>query len=449
MSKDIQQLLQDCLEGYDAGLTPEECLMAYPAARAQLEPLFRQAISLRVAYAASPRPEFKFQAREKLLFAAGRDVTVALSSEPSEEFVTTTRQRLLNRAGATAQEALRDVPPPQLPFWANARRHLLEVAATAPPKPQPSMSIALRSALSAAVVVLAVAIAGAGFFLQDTPANQPSLAAELNFLTEQMNTYEQLRASGQPVSASLLDDLAIRTSRLAEQYAAASPNSDAMEKLPELIQRQQSFLAEEGSLDETLAAAQARLNEADQRLAAANAAETATAEPTNTPDTSVAIAPTTEPTVEPTPEPVATEEIEVPDVAIVTSEELSSRQVVVQFETSETALGLSWLRVTTDSLTFVMPDSWSITNLEEDENGIVVIETDALFIQTDIDGMMLIVSTLNGEVNTAAGGEAYMLRGEGENGTTVTPEELIKITGLADNWASLYNMLVSLKLTGE
>jgi hypothetical protein len=63
VSRDIQQQLQECLDGFDGGLTPEECLSAYPRARAELEPLFRQALSLRVAFAASPKPELRFGAR--------------------------------------------------------------------------------------------------------------------------------------------------------------------------------------------------------------------------------------------------------------------------------------------------------------------------------------------------------------------------------------------------
>jgi len=272
--KDIQQLLQECLEGYDAGLTPEECPSAYPRVRAELEPLFRQAISLRVAYAAAPRPEFRFQAREKLLFAAGRDVSKALAAEPSEEFVSTTRQRLLNRAGAGAQEALRDVPPPRLPFWANARRHLLETAATTPPKPAHRMPVGLRYAVSAAVIVFAVAIAGGGFFLQNSPAGSPpkaALSAELNELSEKVATAEQMRASGQSVS-SLLDDLSTQTSKLAEQYSSDNPNAELIAKLPDLIERQQTLLSQEDP-NETLASAQERLNQADQTLAAESSSQ--------------------------------------------------------------------------------------------------------------------------------------------------------------------------------
>ncbi len=126
----LEHLLQECLEGYDAGLSPEECLSAYPHVRSELEPMLRQALSLRFAFAAAPSEEFKSRGRETLLFHAGRDVSKALSKEPDREFVMDARQRFLSAAGAQAQEALRDVPPPRLPFWMNARRRLLDAAAT-------------------------------------------------------------------------------------------------------------------------------------------------------------------------------------------------------------------------------------------------------------------------------------------------------------------------------
>ena len=54
-SKHIEELLQQCIAAFDSGISPEECLGMFPAQRAELEPLFRQAISLRVAFAAAPR----------------------------------------------------------------------------------------------------------------------------------------------------------------------------------------------------------------------------------------------------------------------------------------------------------------------------------------------------------------------------------------------------------
>ncbi len=444
--KDIQQLLQECMEGYDAGLTPEECLSAYPRVRAELEPLFRQAISLRVAYAAAPRPEFRFQAREKLLFAAGRDVSRALSAEPSEEFVSTTRQRLLNRAGAGAQEALRDVPPPRLPFWANARRHLLETAAATPPKPAPRMPVGVRYALSAAVIVLAIGIAGGGFFLQNSPASSPTgsaLNAELNDLTQRVATAEQMRASGQSVS-SLLDDLSTQTSKLAEQYSADNPNADLISKLPDLIQRQQSLLSQEDP-NAALASAQERLNQADQTLAAVNPATSPV--PTETTGATAAIVETPQPTVEVTVEPTETPEVIVPDIEPIDSSALGAGQVVSQYNPARTDLNIRWWHVTTSSLSFDMPESWVITNMSTNDDGLAVLTPpDALFIKTDASGISLIVYNTTGKVDTLVDGQQYTLRPEGADSKPMDHNSLFQLVNLDTNGAGLYNMLDSITL---
>ena len=99
----IEHLLQECLEGFDAGLSPEECLSAYPHVRAELEPMFRQALSLRFAFAASPSEEFKRRGRESLMFHAGREVSQSLSKEPDRE-----RAMDLARSGTWLLEA--DLP---------------------------------------------------------------------------------------------------------------------------------------------------------------------------------------------------------------------------------------------------------------------------------------------------------------------------------------------------
>jgi hypothetical protein len=440
ISKDIQQLLQECLDGFDGGLTPEECLSAYPRVRAELEPLFRQALSLRVAYAASPQPEFRFRAREKLLFAAGRDVTLALTSQPDPAFVSTTRQRLLNTAGAGAQEALRDVPPPRLPFWVNTRRHLLETAATTPLKPAPRMPVGLRTALSAAVIVLAVSIAGAGFFLQDSPANQlqRSASADLEFLSEQVSTAEQLQRSGETFSTSLLDDLATLTSKLAEDYASDNPDPAVKELLPDLIVRQQ-LLAEASPLDETVALAQQRLDEADKKVAAANAEESPEATITTG---AAATAASPEPTVEPTSEATSTPDI--PDVALVSPADLEPGQIVTQYDASATDLGLRWWLVTTNAMTFSMPETWEITNVTVDENGLAVLEVPYVFIQTDVAGLTLLVSTETGQVSTAFNGQEVILRTA--DGSVIELADLVEVAGPDANTASLYNMLNSITL---
>jgi len=443
MSKDIQQLLQACLEGYDAGLSPEECLSAYPHARNQLEPLFRQALSLRVAYAVSPRPEFRVRAREKLLFAAGRDVKQALSAAPDPQFVSTTRQRLLNTAGAAAQEALRDVPPPRLPFWVNARRRLLETASMGPPMPAPHLAPSMRAAVSAAVIVLAVVVAGAGFFLQNSPVNEPPRSAvriELDYISSQVSTIEQQQANGEAVSSSLLDDLAERTSQLAEQYVSDNPDAELIEKLPDLIERQQT-LADAAPQDEAVAAAQESLAAADEKVASVAAG---IPEPTGTTATTAITSATPEPSAESSPEPTATPEVTVlPEVTLVEPGDLTERQIAIQLDTSETALDLRWLRVTTNTLTFVMPQAWEITNLEVDEDGLAVLPVPFIIVRTDL-GIELLISTVNGEVNTVVNGQQFTLRSEGVEGSVTDPASLADIIGGDENIAALYNMLNSL-----
>ena len=450
--KDLQQLLQECLEGYDAGLTPDECLSAYPRVRAELEPLFRQAISLRVAYAASPSREFRHRAREKLMFAAGRDVTHALSAEPDPQFVNTTRQRLLNRAGAGAQEALRDVPPPRLPFWANARRHLLETAASTPPKPVHRMPATVRYALSAAVVVLAMAIAGAGFFLQDSPVNHPAqnASAELQYISNQVDNYEQLRASGQVVSSKELNELATRTKNLVEKSTTDNPNQDVLAKLPDLIDRQRQLAKDDNaSNDETLANVQQRLDEADQQVTAAVAASP-TAVPTSTQDTTAAIAPTPEPTVEPTAEATATPEatLSVPDVEPVDPSALGPGQVVKQFNPDVQLLGVRWWSVTTNAVRFDIPEAWTVTNIVTDENGISVLNPPAaLFVKTDVAGLTLVVSNQSGKVVTVVDGQQYTLRDAG-NVAPLGVNELVQIIGVDPQVLNLHNMLNSIEVFG-
>jgi hypothetical protein len=450
MSKDIQQLLQECLQGFDAGLTPDECLSAYPQVRTQLEPLFRQALSLRVAYAASPRPEFRLQAREKLLFAAGRDVKQALSAEPDPQFVDTTRQRLLNTAGAAAQEALRDVPPPRLPFWVNARRRLLETASVSPPRPAPQLAMVMRTALSAAVIVLAVAVAGAGFLLENSPANEPlrsALGEEIDYITNQVTTFEQQRAAGEPVSSTLLDDLAERTSQLAEQAASDNANADLIEKLPGLIDRQRTLLTEAAPPDASAAAAQANLAAADQRVAAAS---TTVPEPTGTNATTAITSPTPEATVvESSPEPTATPETtEQPAGAAVEQDDLAERELVVRSDPDETMLGLSWQRVTTRTLTFVMPDSWTLFNVTLDEDGHAVLPSDYLFIMTNVDGLGLVIRIANGEVGEVNSIDPqFNLRAGGPEGSVAAPETLSGLTGGDENIAGLFIMLNSIEVT--
>ena len=438
-TNDIQLLLQKCLDGYDAGLAPEECLSAYPRVRRELEPLFRQALSLRMAYATSPRAEFRFEARERLLFAAGRDVSYALSAEPDEGFVQTTRQRLLNRAGAQTQEALRDVPPPRLPFWSNARRHLLETAATTPPKRTSGFATArVRTAVSAAVVMLAVTVAGAGFLVQSSPTSESPLTtagAELLHLTEQVDSVEQLSASGEPIRSGLLDELANSTFRLAEQ---SSVDPDLKDRLPDLIERQQQLaqqLSPDTTLGETLASAQQLLEQSSE-------------------STSTTIAPTSaaavvEPTPENTPDAVATATPEVheePDAAVEPSLSVQPGQVSYQPDPSVTELNLNWARVTTSSFSFVVPEGWTFSFLEFDDNGIATLPVGFIVIETDVAGAQLAVNAETGEV-MLLNEDGLLLRSEGADGEVIDVPALAAAMNNAAGTSSLYVALSSLEFT--
>jgi hypothetical protein len=441
MSRDIQQLLQECLDGYDAGLTPEQCLSAYPRQRAELEPLFRQALSLRVAYATSPSREFQARARERLLIAAGRDVKAAFSSAPDPRFVENTRRRLLNTAGAETQEALRDVPPPRLPFWANARRRLLETASIGPPRPSRALSAGLRSALSAAVVVLAVAVAGGAFFLSNSPANEPPRSAalvELESIAEQLRNIEARQANGEPVSSILLGDLAERTKGLAEQNAA-NADPEVVDKLPNLIARQLE-LAQVTPLDDSVAQAQERLAEADQ----VTSAVAADLEPTNTSEPPVVAIETSEPTTEPTQEPTATPEFSLP-VTVLEPSDLVEGQIAIQLDADETALDLQWLRVTTSTLTFVMPSTWEVVRVEVDNNGLAVLPAPLIRVRTDL-GFDQLIPTETAEVLTLVDGQQSTLRSEGADGTVIGPLQLAEIVGPDQDIGPLYHMLTSLQV---
>jgi hypothetical protein len=287
--------------------------------------------------------------------------------------------------------------------------------------------------------VLAVAIAGAGFLLENSPANRPSqtsaVSREIDYISEQISNFEQLRARGEVVSSSLLDDLAERTGNLAEQYSQDGSNSELLGKLPDLIERQQSLLAEEDSLDETVAAAQQRLNEADEKFNAA-----ASPEPTST-SSVAAVGPTSVATVEttePDPTPV------IPAVTIVSPADLSPGQIVWQYDASVNAHGLRWWRVTTNTMTFVMPEGWSLLRVTTDENGLAVLPTDDIFIQTDIAGIVLVLDTVTGEILSID--PTVSLRSEGPNGSTVGLATLSQLSTDEGDLANLATMLGSVTL---
>jgi hypothetical protein len=316
MSKDMMsELLQECIAAYESGLSPEECLSAYPSHRNELEPLLRQALSLRVAYAAAPQEEFMLSAKDALMFAAGREVSQAFAAQPSERFVAearhhlmflagreaaqafsaqpderfvdNARHRLISAAGASAQEALRAVPPPRMPFWWNTRRKLLEAASMPRPQPAPrpfAGGMALRAGLSMAVVVLALAIGGFAYMMGQNPTR--SDASELASLQQELNTIEARKDAGQPVSEVQVNSLLQRTTDLAEKLRD-KPTAPSAAKLSEFIDRQQSVLENKVYSDTppppSVVQAQQQLDDQKTKLLASGQVTPAAAASTSTP----------------------------------------------------------------------------------------------------------------------------------------------------------------------
>jgi hypothetical protein len=410
----IEQMLQECLDGYEAGLTPEECLSAYTAHRAELEPMLRQALSLRVAYAISPRDEFRHQTRESLMFAAGRDVQMALASQPDPDFILHGRQRFLNVAGATAQEALRDVPPPRLPFWVNARRRLLEAAANTTPAPRRFGGM-LRYSLT--VAFLAVAI-GVGAYVSLDGGNSPSADAQLAALELQITNLEQRTLQGQPVTAGELEDLAEKTSLI--MSSIDEQDLERAEKIGGLILKQQEFIDQQANPE--LAEAQQKLELAQQMLVETTGV---------TPTVAVAI-------VEPTESPTATQE----PTPIPTPEPLSPGEVRVE-TTEDDTLGLTWQSVTTANVSFVMPENWHLV-VDEDENGNLTQTGSYLRLDTDGDNPIIVVVAESGETIGRVNGVVLQLRGASPDGDTIAAETLADFgeVGLA-----LHNFVLSIEVT--
>jgi hypothetical protein len=467
----LNQLLQECLAGFDSGLSPEECLSAYPHARQELEPLLRQALSLRIAFATSPREEFRQAARERLLFAAGRDVKAVLNNQPDEDFVANARNRFMIAAGAPAQEALRAVPPPRLPFWSNARRRLLEAAAM--PKPQPRfrpvlnfghVTFAMRSGLTAAVVVVAVAIAGATFMAgNDLAGNGPRSAssADLQYLEQRLDQIDQMRAQGQPISSSALEELAKLTSQLAAQLES-QPSAPIMSKLPDLIERQQEY--QEAANNRDLLQAQQDLQQAEEKVkqAAAKATETATPQQPVTALTEPSPSATTPPstaTVPPSGTPqtpsatagtagTATPGPATPGVTQPQAGPLIDNQIVIRPELDDKTAELRWLSVQTNNISFVVPSDWTLRGFRETAAGRTMLDSKFLFIETGGSPRITIVVDMEtGEVTALIGGAAVQLRGQGAEGKLIDPVELVEKTD--DLSPALHHFLTSIELADD
>ena len=428
--KRIEQMLQDCLDGYEAGLTPEECLSAYNGDRVALEPLLRQALSLRVAYANTPSEEFRREARRRLMFAAGQDVSQALASSPDPEFVAHARARFLNTAGAAAQEALRDVPPPRLAFWVNARRRLLESAAA--PRPSRRFVLAMRYGLSAAVIVIALAVATLAPFTDNSPQTADALAALEQQITnlerqDQVSASELLRVTqGINAIADTLDD---------------EPAIEVAQKLEGLTARSEALSLSATQAPE-LTQAQEELEEAQTKLRVF-AAAVATAEPTQA---AALVAPTEEasasPTAEGTQKPAITPTV-VP----------APRTEVRTALSKDKSYGLEWLEVKIGNTTFLMPSSWRLLNVSGDENGVLSIKDSFLGVDTGGDpSVILVIVPTNGQVNAAIKGTSLPLRAGGAAGQTIAPDALARATELAgldeEVVLALHHFVLSVNVTG-
>jgi hypothetical protein len=418
----IEQMLQDCLDGYEAGLTPEECLSAYPEQRCDLEPMLRHALSLRIAYATRPSDEFRSQAREQLMFAAGRDVKLALAREPDPNFLLQERTRFLNIAGANAQEALRDVPPPRLAFWVNARRRLLEAGATTTPAPVRRFGGALRYSLSAAVVAITIGVVA---FASLNGGSTPNSAdAQLAALEQQVSNIEQRTQEGQPVAAGELEDLAAKTSLITN--IIDEQDLERAEKIGGLILRQQEVVAKQASVEEPeLAGAQQKLLEAQQKLGGSTGASPTTAAALIGATGVPGVTATDEPP-EPTPTPAP----------------LLPREVRVT-ATSYDTYGLTWQQVTTANVTFLMPASWRLI-LDPDENGVLTQTGSYLALETGGEDPIIVLITEQGETIAQVSGVALQLRGPGADADTIAAETLADFGEIG---LPLHDFVLSISLT--
>lgn len=436
--KQLDSLLEDCLAAYDAGFTPDQCLEAFPEARAQLEPLFRQALSLRVAFAQAPSDAFKREARERFLFAAGRDVMAAFDAQPSQDFRHETRRKLIYAAGAAAQDALRDVPPPRLPFWMNARRRLLD-AATQPQPKRPAMAfsfgLSLRTGLSAAVVVLALTIAGLAYIGTSGPRG---VDAEYNALNQSIQNVEEQIDNGQQVSPAVLVDLSRRTNELAAKISTTeSPELAA--KLPDLIDRQRDVVAvvsSSGPLDPAIEQASKQLNQADVTLAANRLTEEpAPVDPTSAP----ADVPATEsPAASPTAAATA-----------VKTPTLAAGQVRLSEVPSDTTLDLSWRELRSTNLHFVFPSNWKVLRGEVGET--LITATSIRIDSPEAPPRTIIQADMKtGEIIALVNGHALLLRSEGKDGKKIDADALIAELGEdATDTITMFHIVESITVSGD
>lgn len=432
-SKHLEELLQQCIAAFDAGTPPEECLNAFPAQRAELEPLFRQAISLRVAFAASPRPEFRQRTRERVLFMAGRDVSAALSARPDPEFIKDARQRFIRAAGAEAQEALRAVPPPRMPFWANTRRRLLERAAQTSEQEAPARRpvrgvSALRTGLSMAVVALVMAV---GAFVYSISTEDSTTPTNAQFARLEQDIAELQRAHDQgTLSPEKLQQVTNQVNQLLQQEQPPA----VAQKLPDLISKQREVVqaaANEGLLAPEIADAQTKQLEtaqakAELRLAAARAEDpTATPSPASSPTGTAVVAATAQ-----TPVPTATTSPVVTPPA--DNEPVGPGQIRVT-ASADSSGNQAWKTVELANMSFNVPAAWKLAGgivLDEGEYGSGVIDVETLNIVAADAGLRLLVSIDTGRITVLMPDNSlFTLRVGGVNGAFISLDELVAKAG--------------------
>ena len=65
MSKNFNQLLDECVDRINSGESIEECLASYPEQAKELEPTITAIFDIRAAYSFTPRPAAKAAAKQR------------------------------------------------------------------------------------------------------------------------------------------------------------------------------------------------------------------------------------------------------------------------------------------------------------------------------------------------------------------------------------------------
>jgi hypothetical protein len=359
-----------------------------------------------VAFAATPREEFRSSAKQALMFATGRDLSEAFQAEPDPAFKNLARYRLMQAAGSGVQEALRDVPPPRLPFWMNTRRRLLAASSRPRPKAHSGGEFALRASLSLAMVLLAVAL---GAVLYIAEMTSPSAAEELAKLEQQIDSVEHRARTGQTVKGTELDKLSRKTSELASRV---NPEAPEARRLAEAIDRQQEVVSQariEQATAAELAQAQAKLREAEEIVVAAVATSAVTS-----------------------PTPAATQTARASPTPAVTppsTPPLGDNQVLIRPDPTDNFLGRAWRTVESSKLSLVLPADWQLIGAQTNEQGLAILSGSTFGVTVPGDTPMTMTVDINtGRVDATINGRPQVLRGAGVNGAILPPEGLAGLT---------------------